>query len=130
MMKLHVDPTPALDSFGQDFDLVICVTETTLPVVYTAENSANPDRHFLLGLVQTALIAIEELDPDTVAFISTSPLTLEKNDELIHLDCQLLIVRSKTGSFAVLMRTDQALARSLIREAARRFTGLIRLDIP
>jgi hypothetical protein len=129
-MKLHIDPPLALDLLGQDLDLVICVTETTLPVVYTAENSANPDRHFLLGVVQTALIAIEELDPDTVAFINSSLLTLEKNDELIRLNCQLIIIRSKTGGFAVLTRTDQTLARRLIREAARRFTGLIRLDIP
>jgi len=129
-MRLHADPPPPLDLFGQDLDLVICVTETTLPVVYTAENSANPDRHFLLGVVQTALIAMEELDPDTVAFISTSPLTLEKEDEPIDLDCQLIIIRSKTGGFAVLTRTDEALSRRLIREAARRFTGLIRLDIP
>ena len=130
MMKLHVDPPPALDLFGQDLDLVICVTETSLPVVYTAENSANPDRHFLLGVVQTALIAMEELDPDTVAFIGTSLLTLEKEDDLIHLNCQLIIIRSITGGFAVLTRTDPALARRLIREAARRFTGLIRLDVP
>jgi hypothetical protein len=129
-MKLHVDPPPALDLFGQDLDLVICATETSLPVVYTAENSANPDRHFLLGVVQTALIAMEELDPDTVAFISTSLLTLEKEDDLIDLNCQLIIIRSITGGFAVLTRTDPALARRLIREAARRFTGLIRLDVP
>ena len=129
-MKLHIDPPLALDLLGQDLDLVICVTETTLPVVYTAENSANPDRHFLLGVVQTALIAVEELDPETVAFINSSALTLEKSDELIPLNCQLIIIRSNTGGFAVLTRTDQSLARRLIREAARRFTGLIRLDIP
>ena len=130
IMKLHIDPPLPLDMSGQDLDLVICITETTLPVVYTAENSANPDRHFLLGVVQTALIAMEELDPETVAFINSSALTLEKSDELIPLNCQLTIIRSNTGGFAVLTRTDQSSARRLIREAARRFTGLIRLDVP
>ncbi len=130
MMKLHADPSLALDLLGQDLDLVICITETTLPVVYTAESSANPDRHFLLGVVQTALIAMEELDPETVSFINCSTLALEKGDELIPLNCQLIIIRSNTGGFAVLTRTDQSLARRLIREAARRFTGLIRLDVP
>ncbi len=129
-MKLDFDPLPALDSVTQDLDLVICITETTLPVVYTAENSAYPDRHYLLGVVQRALIALEELDPDSVAFINTSPLTLRRNDELIPLNCEITIIKSKTGGFAVLTRTDQALARRLLREAARKFTGLIRLDIP
>ena len=73
IMKLHIDPSLALDLFGQDLDLVICITESALPVVYTTENSANPDRHFLLGIVQTALIAMEELDPETVAFMIVAP---------------------------------------------------------
>ena len=129
-MKLVLGQLPAPDSVRQDLDLIICVTETTLPVVYTAENSAYPDRHYLLGVVQRALMALEELDPDVVAFINASPLTLERNDEFIRLSCEITIIKGRAGGFAVLTRTDQGLGRHLLREAARKFTGLIRLDIP
>jgi hypothetical protein len=129
-MKLHIDPSPPLETFGQQLELVICIKEGTLPDVHTMENSPKPDRHFLLGIVQTALIAIEESDQETTAFMDTDSVMLERGNELVPLNCQLLIVRSAAGSFAVLTGTDKALARRLAREAARRFTGTIRLDIP
>lgn len=129
-MKLHIDPPPRLEIFGQQLELAICIKEGAVPDVHTIENSAKPDRHFLLGIVQTALIAIEEADPESTAFMDTNSLTLERSNESIQLNCQLIIVRSAAGAFAVLTGTDQALARRLAREAARRFTGTIRLDIP
>ena len=129
-MKLHIDPPPSLEIFRQKLELVVCIKEGDLPGVYAIETSAKPDRHFLLGIVQTALIAIEEADPESTAFMDTNSLTLERSNELIPLNCQLIIVRSAAGAFAALTGTDKALARRLAREAARRFTGTVRLDIP
>ncbi len=129
-MRLRIDPPPPLEIFNQRLDLVICTKGGALPEVYTSENSPKPDRHFLLGIVQTALVAIEEADPESVVFMDTNSLTLETSNELIPLDCKLLIARAAAGGFAVLTGTDQALARRLAREAARKFTGTIRLDIP
>jgi hypothetical protein len=129
-MKLRIDPPPPLEIFGQQLELVICVKEGTIPGVHTIENSAKPDRHFLLGFVQTALIAIEESDPESVVFMDANSLTLERTGGLISLDCELIIARSVAGAFAVLAGTDKALARHLAREAVRRLTGTIRLDIP
>lgn len=129
-MILHIDPPPPLEVFGQQLELVICIKEGTIPVVHTIENSAKPDRHFLLGVVQTALITIEESDPESAVFMDTKSLTLERTNELIPLDCELIIARSAAGSLAVLTGTDKASARRLAREAARRLTGTIRLDIP
>jgi len=129
-MILHIDPPPPLEVFGQRLELVICIKEAAPPVVHTIENSAKPDRHFLLGIVQTALIAIEESDPESAVFMDTNSLTLERSNELIQLDCELIIARGASGAFAVLTGTDKASARRLAREAARRLTGTIRLDIP
>jgi hypothetical protein len=129
-MILRIDPPPPLEVFGQQLELVICVKDGPIPGVYTTETSAKPDRHFLLGVVQTALIAIEESDPESVVFMDTKALTLERSNELIPLDCELVIARSVAGAFAVLTGSDKALARRLAREAARRLTGTIRLDIP
>ena len=129
-MILRIGPPPPLEVFGQQLELIICVKEGAIPRVYTIETSARPDRHFLLGVVQTALIAIEESDPESVVFMDTQTLTLERSNELIPLDCELMIARSVAGALAVLTGTDKALARHLAREAARRLTGTIRLDIP
>ncbi len=130
-MKLHVDPPPALDVLQQELDLVVCIREGEFPDVHTTENSPKPDRHFLLGVLQTAMIAVAEMDPETVVLIDTQSLTLERNNELTPLNCQLIIIISKTRTaFAVLTGTDKTLAKRLIGDAARRFTGTIRLDIP
>ncbi len=128
-MKLYVDPPPSLRLFQQEIDLLICIRGAEFPNIYTRENSAKPDRHFLLGVLQAAMIAVDEQDEDTVAFIDSPRLSLEKSNELIQLSCQMLIITNKTA-FAVLTGTDKAMAKRLIREAARHFTGMIRLDIP
>ena len=129
-MILRVNPPPPLEVFEHRLDLVICIKEGAIPVVYTAENSAKPDRHFLLGVVQTALIAIEESDPESVVFVDADSLILERSNEVMPLDCELIVARSAAGAFAVLAGKDKAFARHLAREAARRLTGTIRLDIP
>ncbi len=128
-MKLHVDPLPSLSLFQEEIDLLICVRGADFPNIYTNENSAKPDRHYLLGVLQAAMIAVDEQDEDTVVFIDSPRLSLEKSNELIQLSCQMIIITNKTA-FAVLTGTDRAIAKHLIRGAARHFTGMIRLDIP
>lgn len=128
-MKLHVAP-PQLSFFNTELELVICIREDVPPEIFWEDEKPRPDRHLLLGMMQTIVLAVEEADRTSVAFSDNCSLQLEKNDETKDLDSALTVVRSEDGRFGALAIGDQHYIRRLAKRAERWFTGTIRLDIP
>jgi hypothetical protein len=129
-MRLVVDPSPLLDCFAEDLALVIDIRVDQPPELYLSEELSKPDRHFLLGLVQTVAIAIEEKDQETVAFMDACTVRLEMAGQVKELHPELIVLRSTEGRIGVLAVGDVHEARRLARHAVRWFTGAIRLDVP
>jgi hypothetical protein len=129
-MKLLVDPLPSLPLFSLEPELVIQIQEDRPPEVYVEEGLPRPDRHLLLGIVQSILVAVEEMDPESVELMSTFTIKLDRAGAFKELGVGLLIVRVRDGRFGALIAGDSLLARRLARQGVRWFTGAIRLDIP
>ena len=129
-MRLIVDPEPSLPLFQQDLDLVICVEEGLAPEIQVKRGLPKPDRHLLLGLVQTVAMVVGEMDRELVCFMGTRSIELHTEDGTKTVKPGLVIARTAEGSFGVLAGEDKRHARVLARDALRWFTGTIRLDIP
>jgi hypothetical protein len=129
-MRLLINPSHELELFDSDLELVICVREETPPEVFLEDGKPRPDRHMLLGIMQTIVIAVEELDRTFVEFAGDCALELIKDGEIRGIDAGLVIVRSVDGGFGAIAIGDPRNARRLARRAERWFTGTIRLDIP
>jgi hypothetical protein len=129
-MKLLIDPLPLLPLFSLDPELVIRIEEDRPPEVYIEEGLPRPDRHFLLGIAQSVLVAVEEMDPESVELMSTCTIKLDRANEVKDFGAGLVIVRVSEGRFGALIVGDSHLALRLARQAVRWFTGTIRLDIP
>jgi hypothetical protein len=129
-MRLKISPAPGLALLDTELDLVIALYEERSPEIFLHDGTAQPDRHFLLGMAQTIVVAVEESDKDSVLFLESGAAELEKSGELRILDSNLLIVRSIDGRFSAIVFRDPHQARRLARRAERWFTGTVRLDIP
>jgi hypothetical protein len=129
-MRLKISPKPGLALLDTELDLVIALYEERNPEILLHDGIAHPDRHFLLGMAQTIVVAVEESDKDSVLFLESGAAELEKSGELRILDSNLLIVRSIDGRFSAIAFGDPHQARRLARRAERWFTGTVRLDIP
>lgn len=100
------------------------------PEVFVRDGLPRPDRHLLLGLVQAVSMAVEERDPESVVFIESCSIRMERAGLLKELGSSLVIVRAEDGGIGVLAVGDPADARRRARRAVRWFTGTIRLDVP
>jgi hypothetical protein len=129
-MRLLINPSHELELFDSDMELVICVREENPPEVFLEDGKPRPDRHMLLGIMQTIVIAVEEIDRTFVEFARDCSLELIKDGEIRGIDAGLVIVRSVDGGFGAIAIGDPRNARRLARRAERWFTGTIRLDIP
>jgi hypothetical protein len=129
-MKLLIDPLPSLPLFSLDSELVIRIEEDRPPEVYLEEGLPRPDRHFLLGIAQSVLVAVEEMDSESVELMSKCTIKLDRATEVKEFGPGLIIVRIGDGTFGALIVGDSHLARRLARHGVRWFTGTIRLDIP
>lgn len=129
-MRLIVDPTPALALFQQDLGLIICVRDGLAPEIHVKGGLPKPDRHLLLGLMQTVAVAVGEMDRELVDFVETRSIVLDSDAGSMALLPGLVIARSTNGEFGVLAPQDTRQARVLARQALRWFTGTIRLDVP
>ncbi len=129
-MRLLIDPPPPLKLFRQELDLVISASGLGTPQIFIKEGSAQPDRHFLLGIVQAVAMAVEEADSEFTAFMEADSLFLENAGPVKELPNGLIIVRGSDGALGGLAVRDRSVVRRLAREAVRWFTGAIRLDIP
>ncbi len=129
-MKLLIDPLPSLPLFSLDPELVIRIAEDRTPEVYIEEGVPKPDRHLLLGIAQSILISVEEMDPESVELMGTCAIKLEISDQVKDLGDGLVIVRVRDGRFGALATGDSRFALRLARQGVRWFTGTVRLDIP
>ena len=130
-MRLLVDPSPPLSVFSEGLELVICVDADASPELYLKEGIPKPDRHLLLGIMQSASMAVSESDPELTAFLEPAPVVLSRSDGTSKkLGAGLIVVRTEDGHLGVLSVVDPPQARRLAREALRWFTGTIRLDVP
>ncbi len=129
-MRLLIDPLPTLPLFSLDPELVIRFAEDLPPEVYVEEGQPRPDRHLLLGIAQSVLVAVEEMDPESVELMGTCAIKLDRANQIKELDAGLVIVKVRNGRIGALVVGDSRLALRLARQAVRWFTGTIRLDIP
>jgi hypothetical protein len=129
-MRLIVDPAPHLSLFHKDLGLVICVEDGGTPEIHVKEGLPKPDRHLLLGLMQTASMAVSERDPELVVFMDARSILLEEGAVSKSVPRDLVIVRGEDGAVGVLASQDAHQARVVVRQALRWFTGTIRLDVP
>lgn len=129
-MRITTDPATLLPVFLEDLYLVILARDGMLPEVSVAEGTPAPDRHLVLGLVQSAVLAIEERDPETVVCKEYRSILLHRSGETKELAHGLVIGTSRDRSFGVLASCDWKEARRVARQTLRWFTGTVRLDIP
>lgn len=129
-MRLKISPKPDFTLLDVELDLVIALYEEKPPEVFLQSGTPRPDRHYLLGMAQTIVVAVEESDKESVIFLESGEAELQESGEARILDSNLLIVRSIEGRFSAVVFGDPHQARRLARRAERWFTGTIRLDIP
>lgn len=131
-MNIYSRPMPCLSVFSEELHLVVHIgnDDAAVPVLYAEEGLPRPDRHLLLGMAQAVLMAIEEADPETVAFLGPCTIELKRSGETKSLHGGLIVVRSESGKFGALTTATPREARRLAGKAVRWFTGAIRLDIP
>ncbi len=129
-MRILIDPLPSLPLFSLDAELAIRVEENQPPEIYLDEGLPRPDRHLLLGIAQSVLLALEELDPECVVLMSKCTIKIERANEGKEFTGGLFIVRVKDGRFGALVVGDSRFAVRLARQCVRWFTGTIRLDVP
>ena len=98
--------------FSLDPELVIRIEEDRPPEIYLEEGLPRPDRHFLLGIAQSVLVAVEEMDPESVELMSTCTIKLYRANEINVFGSGLLIVRVSDGRFGALIVGDSRLGSS------------------
>ena len=129
-MRLCIDPTPSIPQLSEELEIVILIAEGLLPEVFSAEGLPKPDRHLVLGLMQTAALAIGERDSESVFVMKNGTARLEKAGKSIDMRAPLVVVKTTDGRFGVLVSGEPASATRLARHAVRWFTGTVRLDVP
>jgi hypothetical protein len=129
-MRITADPPLPLTVFSKELELAIIIGKEAIPEVLVSEGQPAPNRHLILGLVQSVMLAIEERDSDTVVFREGRSIWLCRAGEKKDLSRGLVIGKSWDGQFGVLAPCDWRDARQLARQAGRWFTGTVRLDVP
>jgi hypothetical protein len=129
-MRLLTEPAAQSPLFDSELELVICLREESPPEIFLQDGMPRPDRHMLLGMIQTIVVAAEEMDSASVAFVDSCSTRLERGDEMSILHSDLIIIRAIDGRFGALAIGDKRSVRRLARRAERWFTGTIRLDVP
>jgi hypothetical protein len=129
-MRLVVEPEPDLDILSEDMELVMETREDGIPQVFLAEGRAVPDRHLVLGLIQSVVVAVEDRDGESVLTADPLKVVLENEQGQRELAPELVVFRTISGRFGALARGDWREARRRARLALRYFTGTIRLDVP
>lgn len=129
-MKLIIEPPIALPALQEDLELVVVYRDSGVPEVFTPPGVPRPDRHLLLGVVQSIAFAIQEMDPESVVIAANRRVALDLDGTVKGLDPELLIVRTLDCRLGALVRGNSDDARRLARAAVRSFTAAVRLDVP
>jgi hypothetical protein len=129
-MKLSTKPDTRLEILNESLEMVIEIKEDSIPTVRTCPGKPKPDRHMVLGVVQSLSMAVEERDEESVAFVEPRMVQLHTGEEIVRIDAPLVMMKSSLGKLGALALVDPKSARGLARGAVRYFTGTVRLDIP
>ncbi len=129
-MKLLTDLIAGPAVLRDHLQLLIEIKFDSIPAIHVARGVPRPDRHMLLGIVQTMAIAIEEKDPESVAFLKERSVLLEVDGEVRETAAPLVVLRGTGGVMAALVMCEKEEARRIARKAVRHFTATIRLDVP
>ena len=129
-MRLVIEPPVSLPVLLDELELIIRIAENETPQIYIREGSHKPDRHLLLGIVQSLKVAVEERDPDMVWFTPRCTACVEGCGETKIFDSGMILARDSKGAIGVLVIGDPTAGRKLARQGLRWFTGTIRLDVP
>ncbi len=78
IMRLLVEPAAQSPLFDTELELVICLTEDSPPEIFLEDGIPRPDRHLLLGMIQTIVVSLEEMDAASVAFVESCSTAGEK----------------------------------------------------
>lgn len=129
-MRLVTEPPALLPALLDELQLVIRIKENKPPQIYVREGFPKPDRHLLLGIVQTVNVAVEERDSDMVWFTPRCTVRLEGSGDTKIFDSGLILARDSKGAIGAFVIGDLPAGRRLARQGVRWFTGTIRLDVP
>ncbi|MFH0824734.1 MAG: hypothetical protein V2B18_18430 [Pseudomonadota bacterium] len=130
-MRLRLfTPGSSLSVLQEDLDLVVHFQPGPIADVYVPKGRPTPDRHYILGLVQSSVTAIREEDEEMVVRVEAGSARLLNGNDQRTFSAGLIMVRSADGLFGTAVFGDRATVRMLSREALRYFTGTIRLDVP
>jgi hypothetical protein len=129
-MRLLIDPPAPLALFAGELGLVIEVPEAGIPSLYVPSGVPQPDRHMVLGLIQSLAVAVSEDDKDCVAIVDRCTVRLDLNGQIKDLEPSFIVIRDERAAFGVLVAGTREDARRRARQALRYFTGTIRLDVP
>ena len=129
-MKLSTETDTNLEILHESLEMVIEIKEDSIPVVRTCPGKPKPDRHMVLGVVQSLSVAVEERDEESVAFVERRSVRLHAGENIVRIDAPLVMMKSSLGKLGALAFVDPKTARGLARGAVRYFTGTVRLDIP
>jgi hypothetical protein len=129
IMKIVASPEIDFPILSEELEIVIRIEENSIPEIYWPDGP-KPDRHLLLGLVQSVAMAIREKDPELVYFTDSRSIELRRDDEKKVLYPGVVIMRSASARLGVLAPSDPQTSRRIAGYALRYFTGTIRLDVP
>jgi len=129
-MNISQDGDLANLTKAQDVEVVVHVGLGNQPEIFLEDGVAKPDRHFLIGLIQLCTVAVEERDAEVVLFSPDTNVVLEVNGHKNTISSGVLIFKTRKGRVGCVCLDDAGAGRRIMRDALRRFTGTIRLDIP
>lgn len=129
-MHLTVSSKTSREASEEDLDLAVHVVEDEIPVILAHQGAPQPDRHLLVGLTQTAAMAVGEQDEDIYLSCPNGIAVLERGTETHEFTEGMLMVRSSAGRIKAIGLGNHENIRRLSRSALRYFTGTIRLDVP
>jgi hypothetical protein len=128
-MKIYISPTPRLNLFSKEMELVIAFCRESIPEILVEHGRPKPDRHLLLGLAQMSALAVEEGDQTIFEFLPV-PISLRISDSQKEFRPEILIARTENSEIGVLTAIDKVTSRRIARELLRYMTSTIRLDVP
>ncbi len=125
-----MNPESRLPVFSKTPELVMFLTKGRSPEILMPKNSPKPDRHLLLGLIESVSLAVREKDTDTTEIIPNVSVRVKRGDVVKELASGVIVLRAVDGTFGAVGTDDHAVAKNILRDAVRYFTGTVRLDVP
>lgn len=129
-MKIAIGKNESGPPLTGELELAIHAGQGERAEVFLGAGISKPDRHFVIGMVQLAAVAVEEKDPDFVSFIPDLSLSLLHDGQETPIGNGLFIFKTEEGRIGCVSALDPKSSTRVVREALRQLTGTIRLDVP